>query len=310
MSAQPISTPEAFGLGGIAACMAVTVSNPAEVAKTRLQLQGELAKNGGVKVYKNTLDVLVKTARNEGIAGVQRGLAPAILVNGARLGFYEPFRQSLNRFAGLSLKEQTTITSTLAGASSGAVGACLANPLFLVKARMQAYSPSLPVGTQHRYKGWFDALSSIFRAEGVRGLARGMDAAVLRTAMGSSVQLPSYGWTKNKLVAHGILPADSFWTYLVSSSVSGICVLTVMQPTDTTLTRMYNQPTKRLSNGKHVGVLYKNPIDCLWKILKTEGPLGWYKGSTAHFLRITPHTIITLTANDMIIGMYKNACFS
>ena len=56
----------------------VTVSNPPEVAKTRLQLQGELAKDGGVKVYTNALDVLSKTFKNEGIRGVQRGLGPAV----------------------------------------------------------------------------------------------------------------------------------------------------------------------------------------------------------------------------------------
>ena len=56
----------------------VTVSNPAEVAKARLQLQGELVKSGGVKVYQNTLDVLIKTGRNEGIRGIQKGLGPAV----------------------------------------------------------------------------------------------------------------------------------------------------------------------------------------------------------------------------------------
>ena len=50
----------------------------AEVAKTRLQLQGELAKDGGVKVYNSAIDVLSKTFRNEGIRGLQRGLAPAV----------------------------------------------------------------------------------------------------------------------------------------------------------------------------------------------------------------------------------------
>ena len=77
------------------------------------------------------------------------------------------------------------------------------------------------------------------------------------------------------------------------------------------LTRMYNQPTKRMPDGRLIGTLYKNPIDCLWKTLQIEGPFGWYKGSllsfanrtahevfalssqtgsTAHFLRIAPHT--------------------
>lgn len=82
----------------------------------------------------------------------------------------------------------------------------------------------------------------------------------------------------------------------------------MMQPTDTVLTRMYNQPTIQTPDGRHIGALYKNPLDCLWKTLKAEGPLGWYKGmvlacfvsdlcsngfslgSTAHFLRIVPHT--------------------
>ncbi len=80
-----------------------------------------------------------------------------------------------------------------------------------------------------------------------------------------------------------------------------------MQPTDTTLTRMYNQPTVIGPDGKLRGTLYKNPIDCLWKTAKIEGIRGLYKGryfpidypelttscfigSTAHFMRIAPHT--------------------
>ncbi|KAH7910458.1 mitochondrial carrier domain-containing protein [Hygrophoropsis aurantiaca] len=305
-----LSTAESFLCGGLAASIAVTVSNPAEVAKTRMQLQGELAKGGGQKVYKNALDVLAKTWRNEGIRGLQRGLGPAyiyqIFMNGSRLGFYEPFRRTLNRLIDKSPTDQLPLTSLAAGAVSGAVGASIGNPLFLIKARMQAYSPALPVGTQHHYKSSFHALSTIWKAEKFPGIIRGMDTAILRTAMGSSVQLPTYNWTKNQLVTNGLLPANSIWSYLASSSVSGICVCIMMQPADTTLTRMYNQPTTRLPNGRLVGTLYKNPIDCLWKTLKAEGVLGWYKGSTAHFLRIAPHTIITLTMNDIIQNLYKD----
>ncbi|KAL1737262.1 mitochondrial carrier domain-containing protein [Schizophyllum commune] len=306
---RKLTTAESFICGGIAACVAVTISNPAEVAKTRLQLQGELG--ASQRVYNNVFDVFTKTWRNEGIRGLQRGLGPAyvyqILLNGSRLGFYEPFRHNLNKLIGRDALEQIPITSVIAGASSGAVGATLGNSLYLVKARMQAYSPSLPVGTQHHYKNSFDALSTIVRNDGVRGLARGIDAAILRTSMGSSVQLPSYNFTKTQLVKHGLLPADSTWTFLASSTVSGICVCIVMQPADTALTRVYNQPTVKLPNGRSVGALYKNPIDCLWKTFKAEGLKGWYKGSTAHFFRIAPHTIVTLTANDIILGLYKKA---
>ncbi|KDN39207.1 hypothetical protein RSAG8_08978, partial [Rhizoctonia solani AG-8 WAC10335] len=310
-SARPINTFESFGIGGLAACTAVTLSNPAEVAKTRLQLQGELQFKGAPKVYKNVFDVFIKTWKNEGIRGIQRGLGPAyvyqILLNGSRLGFYEPFRRSFNSIIGRQGTEQIFGTSITAGAASGLVGACLGNPLFLIKARMQAYSPTLPVGAQHYYRNSFAALKEIFKAEGLRGYIRGMDAAILRTCMGSSVQLPSYNWAKTTLVKRGIASADSTWTFLASSTVSGICVCLVMQPADTALTRMYNQPTVPGPNGRMIGALYKNPIDCLWKTLKIEGPLAWYKGSTAHFLRIAPHTIVTLTANEIYLALYQKA---
>lgn len=55
------------------------------------------------------------------------------------------------------------------------------------KLNHQAYSPALPVGAQHYYKNSFDALRTIWRAEKFRGIIRGMDAAILRTSMGSSV---------------------------------------------------------------------------------------------------------------------------
>ncbi|KDQ15627.1 hypothetical protein BOTBODRAFT_31517 [Botryobasidium botryosum FD-172 SS1] len=306
---RPLTTLESFLCGGLAACTAVTVSNPFEVAKTRLQLDGELQLRGGKKVYKNVLDVLTRTWKNEGIRGLQRGLGIAyayqMVVNGSRLGFYEGLRKNFNQALGVDPQVQLTATSMGAGAMSGVIGAFLGNPLFLIKARMQAYSPALPVGAQRQYRSSFHALSTIFKAERFRGLIRGVDAAMLRTAMGSSVQLPSYIFTKTKLVEYGIMKPDSTWTFLASSSVSGACVLLMMQPADTALTRVYNQPTHKLPNGKVVGTLYKNFVDCLWKTLKTEGFFGWYKGTTAHFLRIVPHTIVTLTANELIVDLYR-----
>lgn len=56
----------------------VTLSNPAEVAKTRLQLDGELQKKGGKRVYTGVLNALLQTWRHEGLRGIQRGLGPAV----------------------------------------------------------------------------------------------------------------------------------------------------------------------------------------------------------------------------------------
>ncbi|ORX40930.1 mitochondrial carrier domain-containing protein [Kockovaella imperatae] len=302
---------ESFMCGGLAGCAAVTVSNTPEVMKTRLQLQGELQKadSNVPKVYKNVLDVFQKTWRNEGIKGLQRGLFPAygyqILLNGSRLGFYDPIRRTLNRVVGIDPTVVNMGTALTAGALTGCIGAALGSPLFLVKARLQAYSPALPVGAQHYYRNSRHALSSIYREGGLKGLWRGVNTAILRTACGSAVQLPSYNFGKTLLVQNG-WKDNSYGTYFVASAVSGLCVLLAMQPADTVLTRMYNQNTvKDPVTGAIRGALYSNPIDCLWKTLKTEGIRGWYKGTTAHFARIWPHTVVTLVANEVIMSQYK-----
>ena len=153
---------------------------------------------------------------------------------------------SINSALGKSPNESIVYTSVFAGAMSGVIGGMLrlypsadmysqcfalvslGNPLFLIKACTQAYSPTLPVGTQHYYKSSFDAVCTIFCADGFRGLIRGIEAAILRTAIGSSVQLPSYNWTKSNLVNYGILPAGSYWTWLASSTISRACVVSYL----------------------------------------------------------------------------------
>lgn len=200
--------------------------------------------------------------------------------------------------------------------------AILGNPFFLVKARLQAYSPHLnPASARHKYTGTFNGLSTIVKAEGARGLTRGWTAAVLRTAMGSTAQLPAYNLAKSYLSnlkpenTFTYNPAlylagkpNSFWTYLASSIFSGLCVCAVMQPADTALTRMYNQPVRiDEKTGRTVGTLYKGPLHCLYLTAKAEGPLAWYKGTTAHLARIAPHTVLTLVMNEAYSRWYLQA---
>lgn len=153
-----ISTAEMFAVGSCAAMTAVLFSNPAESIKTRMQLQGELAESSTraasaaanarpgagagagaaaastsgaahappTRLYKNALDCFVKTARTEGVRGIQRGLGAALVyqvcLNGSRLGLYEPFRKLFNRIKGKDAKEVWAPGAFAAGASTGVVG--------------------------------------------------------------------------------------------------------------------------------------------------------------------------------------------
>lgn len=283
------STSGAFLAGGIAACGAVTVTHGFETVKTRLQLQGELSSKAATKrVYTGIFQGVTVIIRNEGLRGLMAGLGSAycyqIMLNGCRLGLYEPVRTNLT----LLLYRDSTVQSfginIFSGASSGILGAAISSPFFLVKTRLQSYSTFLPVGTQHKYAGAIDGFRSIFRNEGVPGLYRGAGAAMIRTGFGSSVQLPTYFFAKRRLQKHLQMP-EGVSLHLASSAASGFVVCCVMHPPDTVMSRMYNQ----------AGDKYASALDCLMKTVKTEGVFAVYKGFTAHLARVLPHTILTLT---------------
>lgn len=47
-----------------------------------------------------------------------------------------------------------------------------------------------------------------------------------------------------------------------------------------------------------VGLLYRDAWQCAVKTVAAEGPQALYKGCTAHFLRVGPHTVLTLLLLD------------
>lgn len=47
-------------------------------------------------------------------------------------------------------------------------------------------------------------------------------------------------------------------------------------------------------------MMYKGLLDCLAKIIRTEGFWGAYKGVGASYFRIGPHTILSLLFWDQI----------
>ncbi|KAI0739492.1 mitochondrial carrier domain-containing protein [Daedaleopsis nitida] len=173
--------------GRVAGCVAVTFSNSAEVAKTRMQLQGEFVrvKDGGRtgKVYRNVHDVLAKTWTNEGIRGTPRGLGPTyfyrVALNGCRLGLYEPLRKWSNARLGCSPAQQVVLTSMAMGAGSLSTVVGCELPSLVLSSELLAAT-----GTVHAWH----AFATVVRMEGAKGLLRGWDAAVLRGAIGGSVR--------------------------------------------------------------------------------------------------------------------------
>jgi solute carrier family 25, member 34/35 len=77
---------------------------------------------------------------------------------------------------------------------------------------------------------------------------------------------------------------------------SGALTAAAMNPFDVIMTRMYNNDT----------LLYKSWWQCFSKMIKFEGPLALWRGLPAHYLRIGPHTALTLLIVDYLNADSKN----
>lgn len=120
--------------GSMAASTAVLISNMPETIKIRMQLDGEASKRAGSSTprqYTSTLDAYRKIVRHEGFRALQAGLGPAIgiqiIMNGLRLGLFEPL-QRLNRDL-TKCSEHNTLNKVVSGATSGVIGVALSSPL-------------------------------------------------------------------------------------------------------------------------------------------------------------------------------------
>ncbi|XP_044732978.1 solute carrier family 25 member 35-like isoform X2 [Chrysoperla carnea] len=293
-----------FIIGGVAAMGAGLFTNPLEVAKTRMQLQGELLARGKYAVhYKNAPHALYTIAKNEGILAIQKGLVPGLWVqlflNGFRLGTFQ-FGYSHGFMSDKDGKQ--VLWKTMSVSCVGAVlGAVSASPLFLVKTRLQSQSASeVAVGFQHKHTGMISAFQHIYKEHGVKGLFRGVEATIPRAAAGGTAQLTTFSVVKDWLVSEQIFTEHPIAQSFCASMVGGVVVAIVMTPFDVISTRLYNQGVD--SSGR--GLLYDGYFDCVMKIWRKERFYGFFKGIGPSYLRLGPHTVLCLVFWDELNKFY------
>ncbi|XP_074704330.1 solute carrier family 25 member 34 isoform X2 [Strix aluco] len=227
-------------LGAAAGCLACVLTNPLEVVKTRLQLQGELQPPGTYpRPYRGVLRAVGAVCRADGLRGLQKGLAAGLLYQGLMNGV---------RFYCYSRAEDAGWTgypggTVAAGAVAGAVGAFVGSPAYLVKTHLQAQTlAAVAVGHQHNHESISAAFESIYKQHGVAGLWRGVTGAVPRVAVGSAAQLATFTSAKDWVCERQWFGEGSWATVLAGGMVSGVAVAVAMTPFDVVSTRLYNQP--------------------------------------------------------------------
>ena len=201
--------------GSLASALTYFLFSPLEVVKTRLQLQDA---PGWKRIYTGGfLRALMDGVSDEGLVlfwshGLTAGVCRDFLYSGMRTGMYPTVRDafaSSSGSRGSASADASLMEKIAAGATTGSVGAGMANAIDVVRVRMLAEGGKLDpasgrlltglrAGEAPEWRSSLHCLADTGRREGiVQGLMlRGITASMTRAAMLSAAQMATYDHAK------------------------------------------------------------------------------------------------------------------
>jgi len=161
----------------------VIFTNPLEIVKIRLQVQGEAVKFGVQP--KGALTIV----RELGLTGLYKGAAACLLRDIPFSGIYFPTYAFMKEWLTDPNKGKPDgITLLMAGTIAGIPAASLATPADVIKTRLQVEARK----GQQTYKNIPDCAVKIWQTEGWRAFWKGTGARVFRSSPQFGVTLLSY----------------------------------------------------------------------------------------------------------------------
>ncbi|KAM3065116.1 hypothetical protein ACMFMF_011421 [Clarireedia jacksonii] len=154
-----------------------------------------------------------------------------------------------------------------AGAIAGVSEILVMYPLDVVKTRVQLQTGK-EVGADH-YNGMVDCFRKIIKNEGFSRLYRGIEAPILMEAPKRATKFAANeSWGKFYRDIFGVAKMNQSLSVLTGAT-AGATESFVVVPFELVKIRLQD----RASAGKYTGM-----VDCVTKIVKTEGPLALYNG--------------------------------
>lgn len=166
-----------FLAGAAAGAIQCVICCPMELAKTRMQMQGTGEKKSKKKMYKNSLDCLVRIYNKEGFRGINRGMVTTLLRETPGFGVYFLAYDVLTRSLGCEPEDPYMIPKLLfAGGMSGIASWLSTYPVDVIKSRLQADG----LGGVNKYTSIMDCVRQSLQKEGWRVFTRGLTSTLLR----------------------------------------------------------------------------------------------------------------------------------
>ncbi|KAF8970736.1 hypothetical protein BGZ46_010411, partial [Entomortierella lignicola] len=281
----------AGSLGGMAQ---VTVGQPMDTIKTRLQIEGHSGRFSG------PMDCLRKTIHNEGFLGLYKGMASPLVgiaaVNALLFAAYSNFKKLQEPYPGGPL----TLTQIgIAGAGAGIVNAVLASPVELLKIKMQA---QYGAGSTVHYTGPVDCARQLIKEHGFRnGLMRGYWVTVVREIPAYAGFYAGFEGMKRFLTPKGEDPAVyqlGLLSLMASGATGGVSYWFACYPLDMLKSMIQNQP------NPPKGVFYI--VDAAKDVYRRGGIKPFFRGFSPTIIRSVPAAAATFTTYELAMRALSN----
>ncbi|EDW88865.1 mitochondrial uncoupling protein 4C [Drosophila yakuba] len=274
----------------IGANLAESFVFPLDVAKTRMQVDGEQARKTGsaMPTFRATLSNMIKV---EGFKSLYAGFSAMVtrnfIFNSLRVVLYDVFRRP---FLYQNEQNEEVIKVHMAlGCSftAGCIAQALANPFDIVKVRMQTEGRRRQLGYDVRVNSMVQAFVDIYRRGGLPSMWKGVGPSCMRACLMTTGDVGSYDISKRTFKRLLDLQ-DGLPLRFLSSMCAGLTASVLSCPADVIKSRMMNQPVD--DSGRNL--YYKNSIDCLRKLVREEGVLTLYKGLMPTWFRLGPFSVL------------------
>ncbi|KAH8927521.1 mitochondrial carrier [Atractiella rhizophila] len=172
--------------GGAGGCQ-VVFTNPLEIVKIRLQMQGEMAKKGGTAVAHGAGHII----KQLGLFGLYKGAGACLLRDIPFSAIYFPAYAHLKKDVfkeGHNGKKLGFGETLISAGIAGMPAAYLTTPADVVKTRLQTEARK----GETNYKGIMDAFAKIYQEEGFKAFYKGGIARVVRSSPQFGVTLVAY----------------------------------------------------------------------------------------------------------------------
>ncbi|BFZ58287.1 mitochondrial aspartate-glutamate transporter agc1 [Savitreella phatthalungensis] len=182
--------------GGTAGGCQVIFTNPLEIVKIRLQVQGELAKNVAGVPRRSALWIV----KSLGLFGLYRGASACLMRDIPFSAIYFPTYAHLKKdYFGESPTKKLGILQLLtAGAIAGMPAAYLTTPADVIKTRLQVEARK----GETNYRGIVHAFTTILREEGPKALFKGGPARIFRSSPQFGATLAAYEFLQTTFPLH------------------------------------------------------------------------------------------------------------